>query len=49
MTKEELEEWSEEEKRERQRRIDAIHEELGDVLTDEDEQIIEMFPFELAL
>ena len=49
MTKEELEEWSKEEKRERQRRIDAIHEELGDVLTDEDEQIIEMFPFELAL
>jgi len=49
MTKEELEEWSKEEKRERQRRIDAIHEELGDVLTDEDEQIIEMFPYELAL
>lgn len=49
MSKEELEEWSKENEREKQRRIEAIHEELGDVLTDEDEQIIEMFPFELAL
>ena len=49
MSEKELDEWAKEEKRERQRRIDAIHEELGDVLTAEDEQIIEMFPYELSL
>ena len=49
MTKEELEEWSKENEREKQKRIEAIHEELGDILTEEDEEIINMFPFELIL
>ena len=49
MTKEELDEWSEETDREKQAIIERISEELGDAMDADDELILQDWAFELNL
>jgi len=49
MSENELEEWSKQNEIEKQKRIAKIEEELGDVMTDLDREIVSQWAFELDI